>query len=95
MAIECGVPIIPGIDHALRDEKEAVEAAAKIGYPVMLKASNGGGGRGMRIVNSEADRVKEYREARDEARKAFGDEQIFIEKYLKGPKHVEVQILGD
>ncbi len=95
MAIECGVPIIPGIDHALRDEKEAVEAAAKIGYPVMLKASNGGGGRGMRIVNSEADMVKEYREARDEARKAFGDEQIFIEKYLKGPKHVEVQILGD
>ena len=95
MAIECNVPIIPGVDHALKDEAEAVEVARKIGYPVMLKASNGGGGRGMRIVNSEADMPREYNEARTESRKAFGSEQIFIEKYLRAPKHVEVQILGD
>jgi len=95
MAIECSVPIIPGIDHALKNGDEAVEVAAKIGYPVMLKASNGGGGRGMRIVNNAEDMPREYQEARNEARKAFGDEQIFIEKYLKNPKHVEVQILGD
>ena len=95
MALECNVPIIPGIDHALKDEDEAVEVARQIGYPVMLKASNGGGGRGMRIVNREADMLKEYNEARTESLKAFGSEQIFIEKYLKAPKHVEVQILGD
>lgn len=95
MAIECNVPIIPGIDHALKDEEEAVEVAKKIGYPVMLKASNGGGGRGMRIVDKADDMPREYQEARNEAKKAFGDEQIFIEKYLKNPKHVEVQVLGD
>ncbi len=95
MAIECNVPIIPGIDHSLKDENEAIDAAKKIGYPVMLKASNGGGGRGMRIVNSESEMLKEYNEARTESKKAFGSEQIFIEKYLRAPKHVEVQILGD
>jgi pyruvate carboxylase len=95
MAIECNVPIIPGIDHALEDEKEAIQIAEKIGYPVMLKASNGGGGRGMRIVDKPEDMPREYQEARNESKKAFGSEQIFIEKYLKNPKHVEVQILGD
>ena len=61
----------------------------------MLKASNGGGGRGMRIVHTAEDMPKEYAEARDESKKAFGDDQIFIEKYLKSPKHIEVQIIGD
>ncbi len=95
MAIECNVPIIPGVDHALTSEEEAIAVADKIGYPVMLKASNGGGGRGMRIVNRKEDMPKEYNEARTESKKAFGSEQIFIEKYLRAPKHVEVQILGD
>ena len=62
---------------------------------MMLKASNGGGGRGMRIVHTAEDMPKEYAEARDESKKAFGDDQIFIEKYLKSPKHIEVQIIGD
>ncbi len=95
MAIQAGVPIIPGVDHALKTEEEVLEVAAMVGYPVMLKASNGGGGRGMRIVNSAADMPKEYREACNESKKAFGDDQIFVEKYIRGPKHIEVQILAD
>ena len=95
MAIECDVPIIPGVDHAVRSLDEVMEVARKVGYPVMLKASNGGGGRGMRIVNSEEEMPKEFEEARNEAKKAFGDDKIFVEKYLRDPKHIEVQVLGD
>ena len=89
MAIQADVPIIPGVDHAVHSEKEVIEIAEKVGYPVMLKASNGGGGRGMRIVHTAEDMPKEYAEARDESKKAFGDDQIFIEKYLKSPKHID------
>ncbi|MDO5409984.1 MAG: pyruvate carboxylase [Lachnospiraceae bacterium] len=95
MAIKAGVPIIPGVDHSLKSEEEVLQVADMVGYPVMLKASNGGGGRGMRIVNSAEDMPKEYREACNESKKAFGDAQIFIEKYIRGPKHIEVQILAD
>ena len=95
MAIECNVPIIPGVDHAVRSLDEVMEVARKVGYPVMLKASNGGGGRGMRIVNSEEEMPKEFEEARNEAKKAFGDDKIFVEKYLRDPKHIEVQVLAD
>ena len=95
MAMEAEVPTIPGIDKAVENYEEVEKAADFIGYPVMLKASNGGGGRGMRIVNSADELEKAYREAREESRKAFGDEQIFIEKYLRSPKHIEVQILAD
>lgn len=95
IAIECNVPIIPGIDHAIKSEKEVMEIARSVGYPVMLKASNGGGGRGMRIVNCEEDMPREFAEAVNEAKKAFGDDKIFIEKYLRDPKHIEVQIIGD
>ena len=95
MAMEAEVPTIPGIDKAVENYEEVEKAADFIGYPVMLKASNGGGGRGMRIVNTPDELEKAYREAREESRKAFGDEQIFIEKYLRSPKHIEVQILAD
>ncbi len=95
IATECGVPIIPGIDYALKTEEEVLRIADEIGYPVMLKASNGGGGRGMRIVNSKEEMPKEFQEAVQEAKKAFGDDRIFIEKYLKDPKHIEVQVIGD
>ncbi|MDD5944975.1 MAG: pyruvate carboxylase [Clostridia bacterium] len=95
IAIKCGVPIIPGVDHALKSLDEVTKIAEKIGYPVMLKASNGGGGRGMRIVNGPEDMPKEFEEAKNEAKKAFGDDKIFIEKYLKSPKHIEVQVMGD
>ena len=78
MAIKAGVPIIPGVDHALKTEEEVMKVADMVGYPVMLKASNGGGGRGMRIVNNAEDMPKEYREACNESKKAFGDDQIFI-----------------
>lgn len=95
IAIKCDVPIIPGVDHALKSLEEVMQIADKIGYPVMLKASNGGGGRGMRIVNNASDMPKEFEEAKNEAKKAFGDDKIFIEKYLKSPKHIEVQVMGD
>ena len=95
IAIAAGVPIIPGVDHAMKTAEEAKAVAKQVGYPVMLKASNGGGGRGMRIVYRESDMDREFKEAIDESKKAFGDDQVFIEKYLRGPKHVEVQVLGD
>ena len=95
MAIEADVPTIPGIDKAVSGYAEVENAANYIGYPIMLKASNGGGGRGMRIVNAPEELEKAYREAREESRKAFGDEQIFVEKYLRSPKHIEVQVLAD
>ena len=95
MAIDAQVPIIPGVDYAIKDIDTATKIAAKVGFPIMLKASNGGGGRGMRIVNTMEDLEKEFNEAKNESKKAFGDDKIFIEKYLRAPKHIEVQILGD
>lgn len=95
VANDAGVNIIPGIDRAITSEEEAKEFANFSGYPVMLKAAAGGGGRGMRIVRREEDLIKEYHNAKNEAKKAFGIEDMFIEKYLEKPKHIEVQILGD
>jgi pyruvate carboxylase len=95
MAIDALVPIIPGVDYAIKDIDTATKIAAEVGFPIMLKASNGGGGRGMRIVNTMEDLEKEFNEAKNESKKAFGDDKIFIEKYLRAPKHIEVQILGD
>ena len=95
VANKVGVPTIPGVEAAIQSEEEAIEFANKCGYPVMLKAAAGGGGRGMRIVRSEKDLLPEYRSAKSEAAKAFGIDDIFIEKYLESPKHIEVQILGD
>jgi pyruvate carboxylase len=95
VADSVGVPTVPGVDKAIETEQEAVEFADKAGYPVMLKAAEGGGGRGMRVVRDKKDIVQEYRNARSEALKAFGSEEIFIEKYLENPKHIEVQVLGD
>lgn len=95
VAESVGVPTIPGVEKAIKSDKEALEFAKACGYPVMLKAAAGGGGRGMRIVRAESDLISEYRSARSEAKKAFGIDDIFIEKYLENPKHIEVQILGD
>ena len=95
VAESVGVPTIPGVEKAIKSDKEALEFAKVCGYPVMLKAAAGGGGRGMRIVRDESDLISEYRSARSEAKKAFGIDDIFIEKYLENPKHIEVQILGD
>lgn len=95
MAEEAKVPTIPGVDYAIKDLETVTRIADEIGYPIMLKASNGGGGRGMRIVYKQDDLEKEFKEAKEESKKAFGDDKIFVEKYLKHPKHIEVQILGD
>ena len=90
-----GVPIIPGIEKPILQKEEVYDFAEEHGFPIILKAAAGGGGRGMRIVR-EKDKLDEaFEEARDEARKAFGVGDIFIEKYLEKPKHIEVQILGD
>ena len=95
VANEVGVPCIPGVEAAIKSEAEAKEFAKVAGYPVMLKAAAGGGGRGMRIVRKEEDLIAQFRSAQSEAVKAFGNGDIFIEKYIEEPKHIEVQILGD
>ena len=94
-ALACGVPTIPGSTQPLKDADEALEKALSYGFPIILKAAAGGGGRGMRRCDSEADVRREFELVKNEARKAFGNEDIFIEKYLVEPKHIEVQILGD
>lgn len=95
VAHEVGVPTIPGVDAAIKSEADALKFAELCGYPIMLKAAAGGGGRGMRIVRDAKDLIPEFNSAQSEARKAFGIDDIFIEKYLERPKHIEVQILGD
>ena len=90
-----GVPVIPGVDKAISSEEEAVEIAGKCGYPVMIKAAAGGGGRGMRIVRREEELVESFRSAKNESKKAFGIDDMFIEKYIEAPKHIEIQVLGD
>ncbi|MCI6011176.1 MAG: pyruvate carboxylase [Firmicutes bacterium] len=95
VAHSVGVPTIPGVEKAIQTEEEAVKFAESCGYPIMLKAAAGGGGRGMRIVNTPEELLPQFRSARSEAAKAFGIDDIFIEKYLENPKHIEVQVLGD
>ncbi len=95
IAKKVAVPTIPGAKKAILNAEEALEFAKNVGYPVMLKASAGGGGRGMRVVRDRDEMPAAFREARSEAGKAFGIDDIFIEKYLENPKHIEVQILGD
>ena len=95
VAHSVGVPTVPGVEKAIETEEEAKEFANSCGFPVMLKAAAGGGGRGMRIVRTEEELLPQFRSARSEAAKAFGIDDIFIEKYLENPKHIEVQVLGD
>ncbi|WP_207644840.1 MULTISPECIES: pyruvate carboxylase [Clostridium] len=95
VAQKAGVPTIPGVQEAIKTEEEALKFAKFCGYPVMIKAADGGGGRGMRIVREEKDLVESYNSAKNESRKAFGSEKIYIEKYIESPKHIEVQVLGD
>ncbi len=95
VAHSVGVPTIPGIEESVKSDEDAKKFAEFCGYPVILKASAGGGGRGMRIVWREEDLIREFNSAQSEAKKAFGIDDIFIEKYLDKPKHIEVQVLGD
>jgi acetyl-CoA carboxylase, biotin carboxylase subunit len=90
---EAGVPIVPGATCNTTDE--AIAASKKIGYPVMLKASAGGGGKGMRLVRAESEMASAWERARSEAKKFFGDDTVYIEKAIERPRHVEIQVLGD
>ena len=92
---EAGVPIVPGLTEALSDADEAVRAAEEIGYPVLLKASAGGGGKGMRVVEEPSELARAFEAASREATAAFGDGSVYLERYLSRPRHVEIQVLGD
>ena len=94
-AAQVGVPVIPGSETILADAAAAVQTARKLGYPVLLKASAGGGGRGMRQVCAEHEMQRNFEQARSEAQSAFGDGSLYLEKFLTGVRHIEVQILGD
>lgn len=90
-----GVTVVPGTDDAVTDPEEAIRIADEIGYPVLLKATAGGGGKGMRVVNEAAEMASALRQTMGEAGASFGNDAIFVEKYILGPKHIEVQVLGD
>ena len=90
-----GVPVVPGSDGSIKDIAEAEKIAEKIGYPIMLKASAGGGGKGIRIVNSREELAQNYNLVKQEAKVSFNDDEIYIEKFIKNPRHVEIQILAD
>ena len=92
---KAGVPVIEGSDGALKDVAQAKELARKIGYPVIVKASAGGGGRGMRVVEREEDMEVAYLSAENESATAFGDGTLYLEKFIKDPRHIEVQVIGD
>lgn len=89
------IPMVPGIDQAIEDVGIAKEIAQKIGYPILIKASAGGGGKGMRIVHQEADLEEQMQRAISEAKSSFGDGSVFVEKYVSSPRHVEIQVLAD
>ncbi|GBQ97687.1 acetyl-CoA carboxylase biotin carboxylase subunit [Asaia lannensis] len=92
---ELGVPLVPGSDGALRDLAAAREVAAKVGYPVLIKAAAGGGGRGMKVAQTEDEIEEAWSVARTEARAAFGNDEVYLEKYLDKPRHIELQIMAD
>jgi acetyl-CoA carboxylase biotin carboxylase subunit len=95
VAIQAGLPVLPGADHNLESLEEAHRVAGEVGYPVMLKASAGGGGKGLRLVRSQAELESAYHLACREAQNAFNDPSVYIEKYLEHCRHIEIQILGD
>ena len=92
---KAGIPVVPGTEGSISDEKEALKLIREIGLPVMIKAAAGGGGKGMRLVNHEEDIEKSLRAARSEAMASFGDDAVYIEKYITSPHHIEFQILMD
>ena len=95
LAVAAGVPVVPGTTTALRDAAEALAVAEQFGFPVLLKAAAGGGGKGMRVVRAADELVGALAAAQREALNAFGDDAVYVEKYIEGPRHVEIQVLGD
>jgi acetyl-CoA carboxylase biotin carboxylase subunit len=94
-AVELGIPVVPGSVGEVKTDAEAKQTAAEIGYPVLIKATAGGGGRGMKVAHTEADVLNAWSTARSEAKAAFGNDSVYMEKYLGQPRHIEVQVLGD
>ncbi len=93
-AIEAGIASIPGTDGPIASIDDALEFAKQYGYPIMIKAALGGGGRGMRVAHDEKSAREGYERAKSEAKAAFGSDEVYVEKYIANPKHIEVQILG-
>ncbi|MFD1708753.1 biotin carboxylase N-terminal domain-containing protein, partial [Siminovitchia sediminis] len=94
-AVLAGIPAVPGSDGPVASLEEAAAFGSEHGYPLMVKASLGGGGRGMRIVRNKGELKEAYERAKSEAKAAFGSDEVYVEKYIENPKHIEVQILGD
>ena len=92
---EFNVPLVPGVDHAITDVNEAIKIAEEVGYPILIKASAGGGGKGMRLVENSAEFVEQMKLAQNEARSSFGDDAVFIEKFVTKPRHIEIQVFAD
>ena len=92
---KAGIPFVPGTARGLRSAEEATQVAERIGYPVMLKAAAGGGGKGMRLVENRGDLASALESAQSEAQRAFGDSEVYIEKYIANPRHIEMQVLAD
>ncbi len=90
-----GIPMVPGMDRAIIDKDEAIKVATQVGYPVLIKASAGGGGKGMRVVQNAEELPEQMERAMSEALSAFGDNSVFIEKYIASPRHIEIQVLAD
>jgi propionyl-CoA carboxylase alpha chain len=95
LAGAAGVNCIPGVNHAIETAEKAVEIAKGIGYPVMIKASAGGGGKGLRVAFNDKEALEGFTSCRNEARNSFGDDRVFIEKFVEEPRHIEIQVLGD
>jgi acetyl-CoA carboxylase biotin carboxylase subunit len=94
-AIDTGMPVVPGSDGGIKDEADARANGKRIGYPVLIKAAAGGGGRGMKVARSEDEVVEAFNTARSEAKAAFGNDEVYMEKYLTHPRHIEIQIVAD
>ena len=92
---DAGVPIIPGTTEALRDSDAAVTAAEQVGYPVLLKAAAGGGGKGMRVATTSDEARKGFAQASSEAASAFGDGSVYLERFVERPRHIEIQVLAE
>ena len=94
-AVELGMPVVPGSEGAVSDDAEAIEVADDIGYPVLIKAAAGGGGKGMKVANSRGEMSEALSLARAEAKAHFGNDAVYLEKYLSHPRHIEIQVLAD
>ena len=95
LAKKAGVTTVPGVMDVIKDEREAAKISRKIGYPVMIKASAGGGGKGMRIARNDKEAMRNFSAAMSEAQSSFGDDRVFIEKFIENPRHIEIQIIAD